>query len=287
MLWKCEGGTILIANTQIMTGQQILYADLLDILFEHRNKKYGAYQLRRTYNKRLIFSLIFSFSIVFLLMLLLSSKGKKDVLPAAVIPPEVTARIIEIAPKPPVELTPPVQKAAGAPAPAVAQIKYNTFVVKPDEKVYDLLPTQDDLSTSAIAGVTTPGVDDTGLVPPGNGESGNVAATVEEKTAPVVHSYSAPEFPGGAEAWLRFLSRHLQAPDALGQGEKKSVIIRFLVSASGSITQFEVLQSGGAVFDNEVIRVLKKMPKWKPALENGIPVSKTFTQPVTFVQAEE
>ena len=55
----------------------------------------------------------------------------------------------------------------------------------------------------------------------------------------------------------------------------------------GSITKFEIIQSGGAAFDNEVIRVLKKMPKWKPAVQNGQNVSVMFTQPVTFVAYEE
>ena len=269
-----------------MTGQQILTADLLDILFENRNKSYGAYQLRRTYNLRLMVSLFLSFAVVFLLLVLLSLKGKEDVLPPAFVPPDVIARTIEI-PKQPVEVPPPVQKKVSTPARAVAQIEYKTYVIKPDEKVADLLPTQDDISTSVISNVTTTGVVDEGLVPPNMGENSSVIAPAEEKAAPVVHSYSAPQFPGGDEAWLRFLSRHLQAPDAMGVGEKKSVLIRFLVSASGSITQFEIVQSGGAAFDNEVIRVLKKMPKWKPALQNGVPVSKTFTQPVTFVQSEE
>ena len=269
-----------------MTGQQILTADLLDILFENRNKSYGAYQLRRTYNYRMFIALFVSFAFVFLLLLLLSLKGNEDVLPPAFVPPDVIARTIEIE-KPPTEIPPPVQKKAAMPAPAVAQIEYKPFVVKPDEIVTDLLPTQDDISTSVIAGVTMPGVADGGVVPPDMGSSGHTAEPAKEKPAPVVHSYSAPQFPGGNEAWLRFLSRHLQAPDEIGVGEKKSVLIRFLVSASGSITQFEIVQSGGAAFDNEVIRVLKKMPKWKPALQNGVPVSKTFTQPVTFVQSEE
>ena len=65
------------------------------------------------------------------------------------------------------------------------------------------------------------------------------------------------------------------------------MIVRFAVGVDGSITQFEILQSGGTAFDNEVIRVLKKMPKWKPAVQNGQTVSVMFTQPVTFVAYEE
>ena len=64
-------------------------------------------------------------------------------------------------------------------------------------------------------------------------------------------------------------------------------MIKFLVSADGSVTGFEVLQSGGRIYDKEVIRVLKLMPRWKPAIQNNEPVSRSFTQPVIFVGSEE
>jgi len=96
-----------------------------------------------------------------------------------------------------------------------------------------------------------------------------------------------PEFPGGTKAWANFLNRYLQTPADLEPGEKKTVLINFLVDADGSVTGFKVVQSGGNAFDNEVIRVLKKMPKWKPAMQNGHSVAVPFTQPVTFVGIEE
>ena len=60
-----------------------------------------------------------------------------------------------------------------------------------------------------------------------------------------------------------------------------------MVSTDGSITNFEVLKSGGESFDREVIRVLKKMPKWKPAIQNGHPAATSFTQPVSFMVHEQ
>ncbi|MBA2746852.1 MAG: energy transducer TonB, partial [Flavisolibacter sp.] len=53
------------------------------------------------------------------------------------------------------------------------------------------------------------------------------------------------------------------------------------------VNTFSILQSGGKAFDAEVIRVLKKMPKWKPAIQNGRPVAVSFSQPVTFVGVEK
>ena len=63
--------------------------------------------------------------------------------------------------------------------------------------------------------------------------------------------------------------------------------MRFAVGTDGHITQFEIVQSGGDSFDKEVIRVLKKMPDWEPAVQNGHHVSVMFTQPVTFMSLAE
>ena len=62
-----------------MTSQQILHADVLDILFQHRNKMYGAYQLRRTYALRLLSPLLFTFLAIAFLLWLLSLKGKENI----------------------------------------------------------------------------------------------------------------------------------------------------------------------------------------------------------------
>ena len=86
---------------------------------------------------------------------------------------------------------------------------------------------------------------------------------------------------------MNFLNKYLRTPDELEAGQKRTVLVRFAVGEDGSITKFEIIQSGGAAFDNEVIRVLKKMPKWKPAVQNGQNVSVMFTQPVTFMAYEE
>ena len=67
----------------------------------------------------------------------------------------------------------------------------------------------------------------------------------------------------------------------------KLCMVKFIVGEDGKVTAFEVVQSGGAAFDNEVIRVLKKMPQWKPAIQNGQTVKAMFTQPVTFQSVEE
>jgi protein TonB len=147
-----------------------------------------------------------------------------------------------------------------------------------------------DLLNAAVSNSTTDGknADVMQPLPPVERSSiGSAEKAAEEKPPTEVIPDKQPQFPGGIQAWQAFLSKHLHAPQDLEEGEKRTVLIRFHVAADGSIADFQVLQSAGSVFDNEVIRVLKKMPKWTPASKAGQPVSVSFTQPVTFVGIEE
>jgi micrococcal nuclease len=94
-------------------------------------------------------------------------------------------------------------------------------------------------------------------------------------------------FPGGDDAWMKLMKKNLKCPDELPVGEEKVVVARFHVSAMGYITNTSIVSSGGKVFDNEVLRVLKLMPQWLPQLVNGKPVSSVITRTVTFIQIGE
>lgn len=96
----------------------------------------------------------------------------------------------------------------------------------------------------------------------------------------------APAFPGGAEAWAAFLRKDLYPPTTLREGEVKEALVQFLVATDGSVSNFKILQSAGIDFDKELLRVLKRTPNWKPAVENGRPVAATVTQRVVFVQRD-
>ena len=87
--------------------------------------------------------------------------------------------------------------------------------------------------------------------------------------------------------FAEFLKRYLNTPADLEVGEKKVVVVRFMIDIDGVISRTEIIQSGGDKYDREVIRVLRKMPKWVPAIQNGTKVATYFTQPVSFVGIEE
>ena len=271
-----------------MTSNEILKADLLDIIFDNRNKQYGAYALRKGYNSRMTLALITSISLFVLVFLVIKPGASSD----SVLPfDEKGFELVDVE-LPPVNLPEPepVQQQPSTQQQTFAQTQYtNRFIIVPNTTVTDI-PTQSTIDHTLIGSHTIDGPPaDPGILQPltngtGNGSSPMVKEP-EEVKAPLPSS--TPEFPGGKEAWLAFLSRHLQSPSDLEPGEKKTVMVRFYVDTDGSITNFAIVQSGGKQYDNEVIRVLKKMPKWKPAVQNGVPVSVSFTQPVTFIGLEE
>lgn len=92
-------------------------------------------------------------------------------------------------------------------------------------------------------------------------------------------------FPGGLEAWVNFLQANLKtniarknkAPEGRYQ-----VVARFVVAKDGSLTNFETETDHGYGMEKEVLRVLKKSPKWNPAIVNGKPVNAFRRQPITF-----
>ncbi len=267
-----------------MTSNEILKADVLDILFDNRNKQYGAYALRKKYNNRLSMALGISLSAALLLFVLLPVNHSKKILAGINYSDSVVLKIIDL-PKDIKKIIPPPK-----PKEIVQQqVRQKQFVTMIISNKKEIIPPPDirDLLNTDISNKTLDGRPSTGIaivqspvVPStGSGEQKIVSEFKPEQ--------KEPEFPGGAEAWLKFLRKNLIAPEELGPGEKKMVSIKFFVAKDGSVTGFEVLQSAGKSFDNEVIRVLKRMPKWKPAIQNGQPVEKAFTQPVTFVGVEE
>ena len=93
-----------------------------------------------------------------------------------------------------------------------------------------------------------------------------------------------PEYPGGMRAGLEFMARNLRYPTrAREAGKQGRVIVQFVVRKDGSLSDFKVLCSVDPWLDAEAIRVISTMPKWKPGMQDGKPVSVKFTLPVTFM----
>lgn len=268
-----------------MISNEILKASMLDILFDNRNKQYGAYTLRKHYASRLGTALGIALSTILLLILLI--RPSDSIATKKYDKPEVVVRTLHI-PKVPQPPLPPRSKPALPKPVAERSFVENIKMVdhlNPEKEIKPIVDIQGmAIGTSNVDGPIGPEIQ---VVTKPDDGADKSSGRNEKDDGGFIPLERSPEFPGGANAWANFLNRYLHTPFDLEPGERKTVLINFLVDVDGSVTGFKVVQSGGTAFDNEVIRVLKKMPKWKPAMQNGHAVAVPFTQPVTFVGIEE
>jgi protein TonB len=265
-----------------METNKILSADVLDILFEGRNKEYGAYALRKGYNGRLGRSLLVVGGVVALLFCFGFVRGRGHVAEA----PGV--RDVVIAPPPtPSPVTPP-PPVIPKPQPPVATIRVTPPRVVPDDQVKpdEAPPENKDIDHVKISNETKDGITDPGVeAAPLNSGNGNVVEKPkQEDDERFIPIEKEAEYPGGVQAWVRYLQKNLRAPEAaLSDVGQTRVEVRFIVDKDGNVSEVEAIggpeQNG---MREEAVRVIKKSGKWVPALQNGRYVKTVKVQPVIF-----
>lgn len=274
-----------------MKSEQILKADLLDILFENRNKAYGAYSIRRAYPSHLKKALGIMLLMVVIASLYVMSKPKKAShrMISIVLPPDHELAEIKEIEKPKEQA--PKQRIVEAQPPTKVD---RPIEIVPDDQIIEHPPIDRTDPEEYV-----PGSEDKLAVGEGGGQfvqgkpgETNITPSAPQVTAPeepaiLEHPDENPEFPGGMEAWSRYLQRMLRVPEDLEAGDRKTVRVKFVVNANGEVTDAVITMSGGKEFDKEVMRVIARMPKWKPGKQRGKPVASYFTQPVTFTVPEE
>jgi protein TonB len=275
----------------IMETNKILDADVLDILFEGRNKEYGAYQLRKTYNKRLIRALSVTAGVILLVfvagMVWARDSGKIRQAPAVtdIVLDDFKEKKVE----PPVTPPPPKLEPVKVEMKQFTPPKIVKDDVKPDEKP----PEQDQLDDVKIATVNQEGVKDDGVTAPvSDGDKGVVEAPkkVEDDADKIFMKVEVESsFPGGMAAWQRYLNKSLRYPDdAVNNEITGRVTVRFIVDKDGNVSDVEAVggpEQGG--LREEAVRVIKKSGKWTPAQQNGRYVKSYKEQPVTFEMPKE
>jgi protein TonB len=269
-----------------MEPNKIANADILDILFEGRNKEYGAYDLRKTYNKRFTKSLLVTGVVILLLFLgsflsNLRGAGKKQ---AYVIQDSVD--LVELKEK---KADPPIPPPPKPKPPVVAMIQSTPprIVKDQDVKPDEVPPEQDKLDDTRIGAVNRDGFKDDGTeTPPPSDGKGIVEAPkgTEEDDKPFLIVEIQSDFPGGSAAWLRYLNKNLRYPDeALNIGIEGAVVVQFIVDKEGNVSEVEAIsgpEQGG--LREEAVRVIKKSGKWTPAIQNGRSVKSYKKQPIIF-----
>ena len=106
-------------------------------------------------------------------------------------------------------------------------------------------------------------------------------ATKDEQVYYVVEK--SPEFPGGVKALENFMIKNLKYPEELKEsGISGMVIVSFIIDTDGSIKDIKIIRGLDPLLDQEAIRVIKLLPKWKPGIQNGKPVKTNYILPVRF-----
>jgi protein TonB len=270
----------------MMNANNIAAADMLDIVFDGRNKAYGAYQLRRSYNKRLTTAMgavLFAALLIFCTSMLANGKKKGD--GATITPIDLTLTKVK---EPDPVIPPPVQEAP--PPRQVETIKVTIPNIVPDDQVKpeDMPPPVDDMKDARIAAITADGdIDDgTVLAPPQNPGTGLAVAPVQRKenTDSIYYTVQNPaEFPGGLSAWKRYLERNLVYPENAIEAETQGAIkVQFIVDREGNISDVHAINDLGNGLAEEAVRIIKSGPKWKPAEQNGTKVIYRHIQNITF-----
>jgi protein TonB len=276
-----------------MEANKILNADLLDIIFEGKNKSYGAYDLRKSYNARLKKAMIITGSILVLVIgggilgNYISNRVSKDTLTTQ----DVELAQVKAEPPPPVVPPPPPPKPP--PPPEVNQVKFTPPKIVKDEEVKPEEKIQEVKDDQVISTKTVESDNKTQIV----------QAPVEDKGTSVVEAPKADdenkvftkveneaEFPGGQGAWGNYLRKNLNANAPVDNGAPEgtyTVIIRFIVSKDGSISDVTPETKFGYGMEDEAAKIIKKGPRWKPALQNGRNVNAYRRQPITFVVTTE
>jgi periplasmic protein TonB len=274
-----------------MNAETILRSDVLDIIFENRNKQYGAYDLRKGYRKRLFQAVSVMLGGVLLLFGLNFLKGKQRS-GSAVIQVTTDSVVTVSLIAPPVEQPKPAVLPTQV-APKLATVDHQPIKIVPDPMVTEPLATADDLDKAVISNITkggnTPSFVNQVSGPVETNTTVTTSTPVAEDIEPDVYEAPEvrPEFPGGMGALSRFLSKHLQVPEgAVEPGQLLRVPVKFMIEKEGTISQVTCQQEVSTEVKNEILRVFKKMPKWEAASQKGKRVNAYFTIPIVFQVTE-
>jgi len=271
-----------------MDANKIMGADLLDLIFEGRNKDYGAYELRKTYNKRLTTALIGTAAVCLLLFVFyflgnaMGGDDDKDQLVVQDVQLEEIKEQKKDEPPPP----PPPPKPE---PPKIETVKFTPPKIVKDEEVKEdeKPPEIEKLEETKIGTINQEGLKDEGIVAPPVSDEGKgvVEAPKKEeedwdKTFTKVEIES--EYPGGASAWQRYLNKNLRYPqEAIDNEVQGTVVVQFIVDKGGNVSDVEAI-SGPKELRDEAVRVIKKSGSWTPAVQNGRQVKSYKKQPIVF-----
>ena len=269
-----------------------------DIVFEGKNKEFGAYQLRSTSDRRHNKAVLFT--IIGLIVVLVGGyfwgmySDYKRAEYEAQLQAQLEQQLAALAEEPVEEDQPEENQAIEEPEPEQATpeeilntIKDTQIAVVADTEVKEDITSKDEVQEStAAAGATTfdKGTDDLNVVR----EHKDEIIVEEKKPEPKEDEIftaveQMPQFPGGDAELYKWISSHIKYPTMAAENNIQGrVTVRFVVKEDGSIGRVEVLRGKDPDLDKEAQRVVKTLPKFIPGKMNGRAVQVWYTLPINF-----
>ncbi len=270
-----------------------------DVIFEGKNKEFGAYELRRQSDKRHNRAVIFV--LIGLILVLIGGyfwgmysdyrreqrelelqaqleQQLADIAAAEAEDPEEVEEVPQAVEEP--------QREEALPEEILNTIKDTEISIAADEEVTEDITSKDDVAEStAAAGSTTfdQGTDDLNVVREHKEE-----IIVEEKHEPVKEEIftaveQMPQFPGGEGELLKYISTHIKYPTMAAENNIQGrVVVKFVVQKDGKVGEVVVLRGRDPDLDKEAVRVVKTLPNFIPGKMNGQAVSVWYTLPINF-----
>ena len=274
-----------------MSKVDLIDNNWVDLVFEGRNKEYGAYVLRKDTGKRNVKSMLLVFAVIIAIMAAVAAKVAIENAFPKKVAMETDVELSKLAQKKEakVEKKAPVKVEEQKVVEKVkSSVKFTPPVIKKDSEVKpeEELKSQEDLNKTktAIGSFDVKGNDEAG------GEVLKAKEVIAQPEPPKEEETKLfdvvevmPSFPGGQAALFEWLSKNIKYPVVAEEnGVQGRVIVTFVVERNGSITDVQVVKSVDPSLDKEAVRVVKAMPHWIPGKQNGSAVRVKFTVPVTF-----
>jgi protein TonB len=265
-------------------------SDWCDIIFEGKNKSYGAYELRQSSSKRYILAFIIVIGFVGVVAAIPAFldvvKPKNEILGGIddVFTISDITNIEEQVPEENIinkEITPP-------PPPLKSTLQFTPPVITEDSKVNEekemkSIEELNEKKDIQISIATVEGTNDKNAVDIAELKEHKVIVAEPEVEKPFITVEQMPQFPGGDAELMKFIGSNLKYPTiAAENGIEGRVVIRFVVTKEGSVSDVQVVRSLDPSCDKEAVRVVKTMPKWVPGKQNGRNVPVYYTLPVLF-----
>jgi len=257
-----------------MKTQEALSSTWEDLVFENRNKVYGAFAIRKSYSGNVVEALLGSVlfaAVVLMYPRILTMLGIEQ---TVFVSSKAAPDIFTVKPQPIIELNKKIVETK-----PITHVEENnnfqiTSVDVPDERVQER-PWDFETGTVKQEGQPMPFQ---GQEPALGAESQAVVPS-----APLDYAEVMPTFKGGLQAMMKFIQKNLKYPRSAKQmGIEGKVFIKFIVNYEGKVVNIEVVKGIYDDCDKEVVRVIAMMPEWKPGMQNNMPVSVRMILPIKF-----